>query len=295
EGEVIQFDLYNENILTSPELDAFGYMFTLEGISLTRKAPVGITKAVGLDPYDGDMAFYANHDLVKRAIYQGQNATPNPYSKEEHLSLYKVSFTIDTDTLGKDEWIVEKAECEDQSLKIWLTGTGKKNKDQADVELKNLWMNAENTKKPEYCEYMVSVDDEMLGAIRVSKVGGKTRLVFELNQEKKKERIRQILEAIKNGLYAQSSNEVNTIVPLFMAAAAVKVPSPIFHPFIGASRTEDGKIEVFGVQDALKNGWIEKANGKPIVYLQFCDRLSVKEIEAGIVKIWDDFLKEIGL
>ncbi|MDI6863947.1 MAG: type I-B CRISPR-associated protein Cas7/Cst2/DevR, partial [Pseudothermotoga sp.] len=69
ENKVVQFDLCKDNILTSPELDAFGYMYTISNEhAITRKSPVGITKAIGLDPYDGDMAFYANHDLVRRAI-----------------------------------------------------------------------------------------------------------------------------------------------------------------------------------------------------------------------------------
>jgi len=107
QGEVVQFDITKDDIISSPELDAFGYMWTHEesGIAITRKAPVGITKAIGLDPYNGDMAFYANHDLVNRGIKQGLNVTPNPYNKEEHFSFYKVSFTIDVDMLGKDEWI----------------------------------------------------------------------------------------------------------------------------------------------------------------------------------------------
>lgn len=108
QGKVVQFDITKDDIISSPELDAFGYMYTIgEQTSITRKSPVGITKAIGLDPYNGDMAFYANHDLVNRGINQGLNVTPNPYNKEEHMSFYKVSFTIDTEILGKDEWIVE--------------------------------------------------------------------------------------------------------------------------------------------------------------------------------------------
>ncbi|MCX8191147.1 MAG: type I-B CRISPR-associated protein Cas7/Cst2/DevR, partial [Candidatus Aenigmarchaeota archaeon] len=107
QGEVVQFDITQDDIITSPELDAFGYMYTIqEQSSITRKSPVGITKAVGLDPYEGDMAFYANHDLASRGIKQGLNVTPNPYSKEEHVSFYKISFTIDTEILGKDIWII---------------------------------------------------------------------------------------------------------------------------------------------------------------------------------------------
>ncbi len=47
QGKVAQFDLLQDDILSSEELDAFGYMYTISGEnSITRKAPVGITKAV---------------------------------------------------------------------------------------------------------------------------------------------------------------------------------------------------------------------------------------------------------
>ena len=85
QGEVVQFDITKDDILTSEELDAFGYMYTIGNqASITRKAPVGITKAIGLESYEGDMAFYANHDLVNRGIKQGLNVTPVSYT---HLTL----------------------------------------------------------------------------------------------------------------------------------------------------------------------------------------------------------------
>ncbi|MEO0098753.1 MAG: type I-B CRISPR-associated protein Cas7/Cst2/DevR, partial [candidate division WOR-3 bacterium] len=105
QGEVVQFDLTKTDILKSAELDLFGYMFTIGGeMSITRKSPIGITKAIALNPWLGDMAFYCNHDLVQRDLRAGGSATPNPFQKEEHISLYKVSFTIDAEMIGRDEW-----------------------------------------------------------------------------------------------------------------------------------------------------------------------------------------------
>jgi len=109
DGNVLQFDLKKDNILTCEELDVFGYMNTVA--NQTRKSPLSITKAISLFPYNQDMAMYANHDLVKRAKEQGNleiDTNPNPFNKEEHTSFYKISFTIDTDMLGYDKWIINE-------------------------------------------------------------------------------------------------------------------------------------------------------------------------------------------
>lgn len=258
QGDVVQFDIQADNILTSEEMDAFGYMYTVsEQGSITRKAPVGITKAVSLSPYIADMAFYANHDMVRRAQQYGLGATPNPYSKEEHLSLYKVSFTIDSQKLGHDIWFVEKYD--ERTRKVILSG-----KNEFEIKDTN-------------------------GSIRLS---NDRELHFELSLDEKQKRIRAILEAIRGGLYAQSSGEVNTIVPLFLIAGPVKMPSPVFHPYIEVRRVE-GEWRVIGVEDALNNPWID---GK--VYVMDCERLKVSKtdkIKDRTTDNWEALLKEIGL
>lgn len=121
QSEVVQFDILQADILTRAELDAFGYMYTISGEnSITRRAPVGIIKAISLAPYSGDTAFYANHDLVNRGQKQGLSAKPNLYNKEEHMSFYKASFTIDTDVFGQDVWVVNKVEMRGNDLVLLL-------------------------------------------------------------------------------------------------------------------------------------------------------------------------------
>mgnify|MGYP000857557015 CR=1 FL=1 len=414
QGEVVQFDITKDDILTSPELDAFGYMYTIGNqASITRKAPVGITKAISLDPYEGDMAFYANHDLVNRGIKQGLSVTPNPYNKEEHFSFYKVSFTIDADVLGKDEWIIEDYSYEGERL--WLTiqkpqnaivgkvskeededgnvyykvdndkeiyvdgkqlrvnkalmesaGKNKKNKTNEEnvqtLQFRSNILKSEDkgnegeqkedkstrSKKPnikiqdfeeedDYYVFFVSKDPEYdennktlkiesglqkiigneeimcvnvgqgkifklykkeneeeskeIGEVYTEKAGNKYKVTFEVSEEEKKKRIIEILNAIKNGLYAQSSNESNTIVPLFLIAGYVKVPSPVFHPYLELSRVNEKTYEVMGVSDALNNGWID---GK--VFLMDSERVkingNIKDDRA--TENWDDFLKELN-
>lgn len=271
QGQVVQFDITQDDILTSEELDAFGYMYTLGGqTSITRKAPVGITKAVSLCPYEADLAFYANHDLVKRGQRQGLNVDPNPYNKEEHVSFYKVSVTIDVEKLGKDEWLADKF---DQNTNEIIFNY-KENNEQKELKI-----------------------TKTKSGIKGASIPGsnKFKIEFRLDPQEKKRRILNILEAIKSGLYAQSSGEANTIVPLFLMAAAVKVPSPVLHPYIDI-RKEDGSWKVVGVGDALGNGWIEKDDDTPIVYIQDSERLSVDpSLRSKGIAEWEEFLKKVGL
>jgi CRISPR-associated protein Cst2 len=251
-------------------------------MSITRKAPVGITKAVALTEWNGDMAFYCNHDLVNRAIKQGENASPNPFSKEEHLSLYKVSFTIDVERLGRDEWIVnEKPEYKSSELKIKI---GNKEKIIKNIE-----------KGQEENVYKVKIKknnkEEFEATIKIEQAGDKYKVNFEIPDGEKKKRIEQLLMVIKDGFYAQSSGEANTIVPLFMIAAPVKVPCPIFHPFIQLEEIEKGKIfKVLGISDCLKNSWLD---GKVFIMESERIRCEIKEDQkSNVTNDWEEFLKE---
>jgi len=287
-GEVVQFDITQEDILTSPELDAFGYMYTIGNqMSITRKAPVGITKAVALTEWNGDMAFYCNHDLVNRAIKQGENAFPNPFSKEEHLSLYKVSLTIDAERLGKDEWIFPKKVEKNRKIYVReLVEYGNK------IEVKEKLSDSREEKIIFEHTFPENISDlKSKGKLVIVNDEKKIEFEFILPLEEKRKRIKDLLTAIKDGLYAQSSGEANTIVPLFMIAAPVKVPSPIFHPYIQLEEIEKGKIfKVLGISDCLKNSWLD---GKVFIMESERMRCEIKEDEKlETIRDWDEFLKE---
>ncbi|HPO60228.1 MAG TPA: type I-B CRISPR-associated protein Cas7/Cst2/DevR [Exilispira sp.] len=277
QDQVAQFDILTDDILSSEELDAFGYMFTIKDQnSITRKSPVGITKAISLSPYEQDMTFYANHDLVQRGNNIGLNLTPNPFQREEHESLYKVSFSIDSKIFGEDTWIVKEnpAYREENTMLIINIG-GKKIKQVIEKNLKIEQVIGENNYKTQN------------GNIEIEKVNNCYKVKFKLEESLKKQRIRDVLEAIRNGLLAHSSGEDNTIVPLFIIASQVKVPCPIFHPYIDIS--ENGE-QIIGISDCLKNGWLD---GK--VYIQDCEKLNVKFDDERICRDWNEWLNSTGL
>ncbi|MFZ8830600.1 MAG: type I-B CRISPR-associated protein Cas7/Cst2/DevR [Thermodesulfobacteriaceae bacterium] len=290
QGDVVQFDITKDDILTSPELDAFGYMYTIrEGMSITRKAPVGITKAISLTEWNGDMAFYCNHDLVNRAIKQGEDASPNPFNKEEHLSLYKLSFTIDVERLGRDEWVFSKKveknrrvyirELVEYDNKIEIKERSSEGREEKIIFEHTFSKNISDLKSE---GKLVIIDDEK-----------KIKFEFILPPEEKKKRIEELLTAIKDGLYAQSSGEANTIVPLFMIAAPVKVPCPIFHPYINLEEIEKGKLyKVKSISNCLNNSWL---CGKVFIWADGI-KINYEEEEINenkITKDWNDFLLNI--
>lgn len=484
--EVIQFNVVEDNIFSSPELDAFGYMFTDEK-TLTRKSPVGLTKAISLSPYNQDLPLYSNHDLVRRSNERGNFANPNLYSKEEFSGLFKFSITIDSEKIGKDFFIVdnivdssnnltielvkpEKAVLDDveeedsDSEKIYkykgqnlqvngniiqipasllkknkpkngkneislqaipdvsfnkdeikqnadsfiinikeikrdkknkiekivlnddeeiyfkfkrisdnniVVTTGKDKKEhkiiieekdkiiqipkelfdensnntislQKEILKQNNFFKTElsveeieaiNEENPycfilneepiydsetrklilkkglsfnidyinkkisstlnNYCETPFDYITKDENCIHIEKIKGnnKYQVTFLLSKKLKSERIEQILKAINNGLISHSSGEINTLTPLFIIAGDVKVPSPIFHSFIDVKKSDGGNFEVIGIEDAVKNGWLEGN-----IYIKDCVRLKAQiPSEFNKKDDWNEFLRSVNL
>ena len=124
------------------------------------------------------------------------------------------------------------------------------------------------------------------------KSSDKFLVTFIVDPKIKKQRLQNILEVIKDGLYAQSSNELNTLIPLFMVAASVRVPSPVFHSFLGiSSENTNGRYQAFGIKDGIQNSWVEG----PIYILESekiaCIQKEKEEMEERLTKSWGDFLE----
>lgn len=264
-NKVVQFNLTKQNILTHAELDGFGYMYTISGEqSLTRKACIGITKAISLETWEGDTQFNANHDLARRC-----GANPNPVNKEEHHSYYKVSFTIDVEKLGEDEWIIDTYNFDLNSgiLKLLFS---------RETHVIN-----DVTQDPQNSSIFYTTNGSII--IRPSDIKEKAIAIFKLKDEPKCKRLCQILTVLKNGLMYHSSGECIGIVPKFIIASASKLPIPLFHPFVELGRFDSS---------VLDNSYLEGSQDR--VYVYDPNKLVLTNTE-GFCTNWKDFLNHIGL
>jgi CRISPR-associated protein Cst2 len=248
--KVIQFDFPEANIVTYPEMDFFGYMCTSkgeDGPSIIRKAPLGITKAISLEPWQADMAFYANHDMLRRLREMGEAGEPNPYQKEEHYSLYKVSFTIDLSRLGYQELFYTALP---DMMEGYLDTLNKVNPNKVDT--------GEYSRQVDQVkEWYEIVDDNkaLQGYIGVEKAKKHTRMVFIVDEKERQRRLLQLLTVIKNGIMYHSSTENYGLIPLFIVMGSLRLPVPLFH---SALRMQEGKLEASRLNQALENEYIIK-------------------------------------
>lgn len=289
DDDVIQFRFPEANIIQYPEMDIFGFMNTSvlgsNKISVTRKAPVGMTKAISLEPYRSDTAFYANHSLVKRANGQifsetGDKikiANPNPYTKEEHYSFYRFSYTIDLCRLGFHE------------VAIATSSHSKEDKLQKALESINEWIN--NFESVEFKDievnplYKLSVpgdqmqwykipshnnvgneDEYILGYLGVFKTNNDKDLLlsFVVTKEERDKRLRDLLTIIVNGLQSHSRTENYGVNPIFITMAALSVPMPIFHSRIkwnGKEIDEKPLNELIKLNTYIRKAWFRDEFG----------------------------------
>jgi CRISPR-associated protein Cst2 len=241
---VIQFSFPEANVVSYQEMDLFGFMNT-NPVSVVRKAPLGITKAISLEPWQADMAFYANHDLVRRGQQQGLNVNPNPFQKEEHYSFYKVSFTLDLARLGKHDLYFDKMP---EELGQWIEQLEVIDSDSLPEELK-----LEN----EFDQFKWHwINSPAQGYVGVQEARNLVRVSFQTSLVEKRKRIEQVMNVLKNGLIIHSSTEDYGMVPVFFLLATLKIPVPVFN---SAVMIKDGTIKTSNIINALQNDYIVDA------------------------------------
>lgn len=256
--EVIQYDLANANIITQPELDLFGYMYTTDIFTLTRCGPVGVTPAIALEPYRDDISFNANQGLVNRARLQGKLANPDIRYQEDNLSLFKYSITLDLDEVGKDIWFIPLKK-EDKKVsfeinkkkfnsglkiqkgeKITLSFTLKN----STVEL-NLPPAEEDTQATHDNKLMVKTNK---GRITIFKRNDSyVQILFEVDQNEIAKRIEEFIKALA-WLHRKVSGNPSDLKPLLVVGGWIKVKGPICHNLIHLSNHQ---IEINGLKKAI--------------------------------------------
>ncbi len=100
--------LLSGEILEYPEFDLFGYLITSTSPQNFRTAPVKISHAVSMTPFNYDALFNANIGLANRLRKKYGELSPNIFTAEEHETYYIYSVVIDLDKVGDMEVYLAK-------------------------------------------------------------------------------------------------------------------------------------------------------------------------------------------
>jgi len=132
--------LLSGEILNYPEFDLFGYLITSTTPQNFRTAPVKISHAISMTPFNYDALFNANIGLANRMRKREGEMSPNPFTAEEHVTFYQYTVVVDLDNIGKIEvylqdksdvqledgkWKIEKIAKSNGKIKITLKKSNK--------------------------------------------------------------------------------------------------------------------------------------------------------------------------
>jgi CRISPR-associated protein Cst2 len=168
--------LLSGEILKYPDFDLFGYLITNTEPQNAREAPVKISHAISLTPYNYDNHFCANLGLAKRMMENTGEMDPNLFNVEEHQTYYIYTVVIDVDRIGKSEVLVKEGGEVEEMVK----------------EGKNLVIIIKNSGK----KIPIELEESLGLNVVVNKIGKVFRINYELNRLTVIERIKQLIKSI---------------------------------------------------------------------------------------------------
>ena len=176
-NKVIQMDknLLVDDMTKYLEFDLFGYLVTDIAPQAARTAPVKISRAISLTPFNYDTQFSANIWYANRMARQSGDIKPNPITIEEHKTYYNYTVIIDYDQVGKiDIYLKTKEEKKNE--------INKKNKD---------LLNKIKDKSEIQGKFgSATITDEYEGYVK--------HISWNVLEKVKKERIKQLIKSILN-------------------------------------------------------------------------------------------------
>ncbi|MFH7882504.1 MAG: type I-B CRISPR-associated protein Cas7/Cst2/DevR [Candidatus Aenigmatarchaeota archaeon] len=289
EKKTNQFDMSKANIIEYEEMDFFGYMYTIGGENaFVRSAVCKLTPAISLEKFSFDQSFNTNHEMVKRAIKCGEESVPNLWQTEDHLSLYKYSFVIDLDKVGKMDDKEKKIVLEKKDAAEFLKGYEKYMSNEDKEKCKSLTEG----------EYSLNKNGKIIEKIILNKNGkiiGKI-ILKEKNEEKEteskeetkkrekqkatsyeieieinlpvEEKIRRIVDFLKaiKTLSRGIQGNINSLAPLFVIGGIISAKTPLAYPLVelipGTSRKlNKGMIDYCEKILTESSIIVEKTNG----------------------------------
>jgi len=182
--------LLSGEILNYPEFDLFGYLITTTTPQNFRTAPVKISHAVSMTPFNYDALFNANIGLANRMRIKHGKMEPNPFTAEEHITFYQYTVVVDLDNIGKIEvYLQNEGEIQLEDGNNWKIGKIEKDNGIIKISLKNRDKTKEIIQNKDLNGELVNLDKVKI-------------LKYSLKQDKNKdlvlERVKELVKTILN-------------------------------------------------------------------------------------------------
>ncbi len=195
--------LFTGEILKYPEFDLFGYLITSTTPQNFREAPVKISHAVSMTPFNYDALFNANLGLANRLRKIKGDMKPNPFTSEEHMTYYLYSVVVDLERIGQIESYYQikgedkrglSIEVKDNALTLFTIDKNKKKKELLPpIAISDKSYNLSELILP---IASAAVPEELKNIVKFNPESDVVIWKYELTENKKRRRVKNLIQAI---------------------------------------------------------------------------------------------------